>query len=73
MLHGELAELLARPWRRVKEGEAYHGLKGVVQNSPPKLGGVARSAGVVTLDETYNQAGKAETFRALEPPRLRRE
>src|SRR5262245_7165600 len=48
-----------------------HGRKGVLPNSPPKLGGVARSAGVVPLDEIHDQAGQSRNISALEPPRLR--
>jgi protein ImuB len=42
-----------------------------LSNSPPKLGGVARSAGVVPRAEIHDQAERSRNISALEPPRLR--
>jgi hypothetical protein len=40
----------------------------VLPNSPPKLGGVARSAGWFLATKSHDQAGKAETFRLWNHP-----
>ena len=70
--HRQVDATVAAELKLVETGVIFPSSVGVLPNSPPKLGGVARSAGVVPRDEIHDQAGQSRNISALEPPRLRR-